>query len=93
MALTKTTEIGQIEVATIYKHIQVRTDTVIKEDGEELSRTFHRHVLTPGMLDGSNDLVETDISGEDAQGQQVCGIYWTQAVKDAWKAKLIAHKG
>ena len=93
MALTKTTEIGQIEVATIYKHIQVRTDTVIKEDGEELSRTFHRHVLTPGMLDGSNDLVETDISGEDAQVQQVCGIYWTQAVKDAWKAKLIAVKG
>ena len=93
MALTKTTEIGQIEVATIYKHIQVRTDTVIKEDGEELSRTFHRHVLTPGMLDGSNDLVETDISGEDAQVQQVCGIYWTQAVKDAWKAKLIADKG
>ena len=93
MALTKTTEIGQIEVATIYKHIQVRTDTVIKEDGEELSRTFHRHVLTPGMLDGSNDLVETDISGEDAQVQQVCGIYWTQAVKDAWKAKLIADNG
>ena len=93
MALTKTTEIGQTEIVTEHKHIQVRTDTVIKEDGKELSRQYHRHVLTPGMLDGSNNLVETDISGEDAQVQQVCGIYWTQAVKDAWKAKLIADKG
>ena len=93
MALTKIIEIGQTEVVTAYKHIQVRTDTVIKEDGTELSRSFHRHVLTPGMLDGSDNLVETSISGEDAQVQQVCGIYWTQAVKDAWKAKLIADKG
>ena len=88
MALTKIIEIGQTEVVTAYKHIQVRTDTVIKEDGTELSRSFHRHVLTPGMLDGSDNLVETSISGEDAQVQQVCGIYWTQAVKDAWTANL-----
>lgn len=93
MALTKTTEIGQIEVITTHKHIQVRTDTVVKEDGTELSRKYHRHVLTPGVLDGSDNLVETNISSEDAQVQQVCGIYWTQAIKDAWKAKLIANKG
>jgi|TARA_R110000744_G_scaffold218298_1_gene337046 hypothetical protein len=93
MAITKETIIGKMEVVTDFKHIQVRTDTVIKEDGTELSRSFHRHVLTPGMLDGSDNLVETSISGEDAQVQQVCGIYWTQAVKDAWKAKLIADKG
>ena len=93
MAITKEIIIGKMEVVTNFKHIQVRTDTVIKEDGTELSRSFHRHVLTPGMLDGSDNLVETSISGEDAQVQQVCGIYWTQAVKDAWKAKLIADKG
>jgi hypothetical protein len=93
MAITKETIIGKMEVVTDFKHIQVRTDTVVKEDGTELSRSFHRHVLTPGMLDGSDNLVETSISGEDAQVQQVCGIYWTQAVKDAWKAKLIADKG
>jgi len=93
MAITKETIIGKMEVVTDFKHIQVRTDAVIKEDGTELSRSFHRHVLTPGMLDGSDNLVETSISGEDAQVQQVCGIYWTQAVKDAWKAKLIADKG
>ena len=90
MALTKTTEIGQIEVVTTHKNVQVRTDTVVKEDGTELSRTYHRHVLTPGLLGDSDNLVETDISGEDAQVQQVCGIYWTQAVKDAWLSKLIA---
>jgi len=93
MAITKETIIGKMEVVTDFKHIQDITDTVIKEDGTELSRSFHRHVLTPGMLDGSDNLVETSISGEDAQVQQVCGIYWTQAVKDAWKAKLIADKG
>lgn len=93
MAITKETEIGQIEVVTEFKHVQVRTDTVIKEDGTELSRTFHRHVLTPGRLDGESDtLIDGDISGEDAQVQQVCGIYWTQAIKDAWKDKLIADK-
>ena len=51
MAITKETEIGKMEVVTEYKHIQVRTDTVIKEDGKELSRTFHRHVIKPDISD------------------------------------------
>ena len=49
MAITKTTEIGKMEIVTEYKHIQVRTDTVLKEDGVELSRSFHRHVVTPNI--------------------------------------------
>ena len=49
MALTKETIIGKMEVVTDFKHIQVRTDTVIKEDGVELSRSFHRHVVTPDI--------------------------------------------
>ena len=93
MAITKETEIGRIEVVTEFKHIQVRTDTVIKEDGVELSRKFHRHVLDPGTLDGGDNLVDRDISGEDAQVQGICNTVWTQAIKDAWKAKLIADKG
>jgi len=92
MALAKEIKIGAIEVVTDYKHIQVRTDTVVKEDGVELSRKYHRHVLICGALDNSNNLVDTDISGQDAQVQQVCGVYWTQAIKDAWKAKLIEDK-
>ena len=93
MAITKTTEIGQVEVASSFKHVQVRTDTVIKEDGKELSRTYHRHVLQCGDLDDSDNLVDTDISGENSEVQAICNVAWTQAVKDAWKAKMIATKG
>ena len=92
MAITKTTEIGQMEVVGEYKHVQVRTDPVIKEDGTELSRTYHRHVLTPGKLNDSDALVDTDISGEDSAVQSVCNAVWTDAVKNAWKSKLIADK-
>ena len=92
MAITKTTEIGQMEVVGEYKHVQVRTDTVIKEDGTDLSRTYHRHVLTPGKLNDSDALVDTDISGEDSAVQSVCNAVWTDAVKNAWKSKLIADK-
>ena len=74
MAITKTTEIGKIEVVSEYKHVQVRTDTVIKEDGTEISRSYHRHALTPDM----------DISGEDAEVQAVANSVWTDAVKSAW---------
>ena len=82
MAITKTTEIGKIEVVSEYKHVQVRTDTVIKEDGAEISRTFPRHVLPPDM----------DISGEHAEVQAVANVAWTDDVKAAWKANLIANK-
>ena len=51
MAITKETEIGKIEIVTEYKHIQVRTDTVIKEDGTELSRTYHRHIVKCNISD------------------------------------------
>ena len=92
MALTKETQIGKIEVVGQYKSVQVRTDTVIIEDGEELSRKYHRHVLTPGALDGSDNLVATNISGEAAEVQAVCNGVWTDAVKLAWKNQLIANK-
>ena len=93
MAITKTKEISKIEVVTEYKHVQVKTDTVIKEDGTEISRSAHRHVLAPGTrLDGSDNLVATDISGEDAEVQAVANAVWTDSVKTAWKNKLIADK-
>ena len=92
MALTKTTEIYQVEVVGPYKHVQVRTATIVKEDGTELSRSFHRKVLDPGYLDGSNNLEETDISGETTEVQGICNAVWTSTIKDSWKAKLIADK-
>ena len=74
MAITKETEIAKIEVVGQYKAIQVRTDTVIKEDDKEISRSAHRHTIHPDM----------DISGEDAEVQAVANSVWTDAVKSAW---------
>ena len=58
MAITKETEITKIEVVGEYKSISVRTDTVIKEDGKELSRSVHRHSLIIGTLDKDDNLVD-----------------------------------
>ena len=78
MAITKEIIIGKIEVVTNFKHIQVRTDTVIKEDGKELSRTYKRHVI-------ASDISSDDLAKQDTEVQQIAnsGI-WTQEVKDAW---------
>ena len=92
MALTKTIVEDKIEVVGDYKLIHVRTASVIKEDDTELTRSFHRKVVDPGTLDGSDNLVNRDISGESAEVQGICNSVWTSTVKDAWKAKLIADK-
>ena len=80
MAITKETEIGKIEIVTEYKHIQVRTDTVIKEDGKELSRTHHRHVVKCNISDD-------DLAKEHADVQTIAnsGI-WTTEIKNAFIA-------
>ena len=92
MALTERFENDKIEVVGQYKAVQVRKATIIEKDGVELTRSFHRHALTCGVLDESNNLVDTDISGEDADVQAICNAAWTQTVKDAYKAHLIANK-
>ena len=91
MALTKTTENDKIEVVNRW-NIQVRTATIIKEDGKELSRSFHRKLLVPGKLDASDNLVATNISGEDADVQAICNAAWTSQVKTDFTAYLVANK-
>ena len=91
MAITKTTENDKIEVVNKW-NIQVRTATVIKEDGAELTRSFHRKVLVPGTLDSSDNLVATNISGEDADVQAICNAAWTSQVKTDFTAFLVANK-
>ena len=91
MALTKTTENDKIEVVGKW-NIQVRNATVIKEDGKELSRSFHRKILVPGSLDASDNLVDTDLSGEDADVKAIAEAAWTTQVKADFKAHLIANK-
>ena len=92
MAITKETQIGKIEVVGKYKSVQVRTDTVVMEDGVELTRKYHRHALSCGTLDDSDNLVDTDISGEHAEVQTICNAVWTDAVKLAYKNYLISIK-
>ena len=92
MALAESIEYDKIEVVGQYKAVQVRKATVIKKDGVELTRSFERYVLQAGTLDASDNLVDTDISSEPAEVQAICNAVWTQTVKDAWKAKLIADK-
>ena len=92
MALTETIEYDKIEVVGVYSAVQVRKATIIKRDDVEIpgSRSFERYVLNAGLLDASNNLVDTDISGEPAKVQSICNAVWTDDVKAAWKAKLIA---
>ena len=82
MALTESIEYDKIEVVGIYKAVQVRKATVIKKDDKELTRTFERYVLHP----------DSDISNEPAEVSAICNAVWTDAVKTAWTAKLIADK-
>ena len=96
MAITKTTENDKIEGVRRW-NIQIRSATIIKEDGVELTRSFHRHVLVPGTLKGGSgsdkdDLVETDISGEDADVQAICNAAWSSQVKTDFTAFLVANK-
>ena len=92
MALTETTEYDKIEVVSIYKSIQVRKASVIKKDNVEIARSYERYSLSCGMLDDSDNLVDTDISAQPTEVQQICNTVWTDDVKALWKAKLIAEK-
>ena len=92
MALTKTIIDDKIEVVGEHKHVQIRTATVIKEDGKELSRSFTRRVLHAGTLDGSDNFVDTNISSESAEIQGIANTVWTTDVKNSYKAFLIANK-
>jgi hypothetical protein len=84
MALAESIEYDKIEVVGQFKAVQVRKANVIKKDGVELTRSFERYVLHPGTLDASDNLVDTDLSGEPAEVSAICNAVWTDAVKTAW---------
>tara|TARA_R100000353_G_scaffold175600_1_gene146404 strand:+ start:1298 stop:1591 length:294 start_codon:yes stop_codon:yes gene_type:complete len=92
MALSETIEYDKIEIVGQYKHVQVRKASVIKKDGKEITRSFERYVLDPGRLDASNNLVDTDLSGEPTEISTLATAAWTTDIKAAWKAKLIADQ-
>ena len=82
MALTEETVQDKIEIVSEHKFIQVRTATVIKRDGVEISRSFSRHVVAP----------DADVSGESAEVQAIAAAVHTQAVKDAYAAHLASQE-
>ena len=78
MAITKRTEQDKIEVVGEFKQIQVRTATVIEEDGVELSRNYHRHIITP----------DSDSSKESADVKAMVAHFHTNAVKKSYAKYL-----
>ena len=83
MALTERFENDKIEIIGKCKVIHVRRATVIERDGVELTRSFHRHVIHPLTKDMNGNIVDTDISGEDADVQAIAAAAWTDDVKEA----------
>ena len=99
MALNKTILVDKCEVVSLgstyttnnWKVLQVRTATVIDEDGTELSRSFHRHVIEPGVLSGVGltAITATDVSGEDAGVQAIFNAVMTDEVKEAYRLNAV----
>ena len=81
MSLTEKTEVGKIEISGEFNHVHVRIDNIILKDGEEISRTYRRYVISP--LD--------DFSGEDDKVKSVCSSVFTDQVKNAY-SEFLANK-
>ena len=90
MSLTEETIEDKIEI-TADKSVQVRTATVIKRDGVEISRGFHRHVVAPSTKTGDT-WADTDISSESAEVQAICSAVRTDAVKTAYQKAMDANE-
>ena len=80
MALTEETVQDKIEIVGDYKMIQVRTATIIKKDGVEINRSFHRHVVAP----------DSDTSGESDDVKAIAAQVHTDEIKTAY-AKHVAE--
>ena len=78
MALSEETEQDKIEIIKPFNHIQVRTATILKKDGVEISRSFHRHVVAP----------DADVSGESDDVKALAAQFHTDAIKTAYAAHL-----
>ncbi|MDC3304651.1 hypothetical protein OAV48_00895 [bacterium] len=85
MALSEETVQDKIEIVSEHKFVQVRTATVIKRDGVEISRSFSRHVVAP-------DISADDLANESTEVQAICAAVHTDAVKTAYAAHLAAQE-
>ena len=78
MALTERTEADKIEIIGPFRAVQVRTATIIERDGEEVTRSYHRHVIQAGE----------DYSAEDAEVQAICAAVHTSEIIAAYEASV-----
>ena len=83
MALTKENKIEKIEIVGDYKAIQVKTATIVKEDGETISVSYDRKVLHP----------DSDMTNEDQEVKDVSNVVWTDEIKTAWSDYQASSKG
>tara|TARA_R110000803_G_scaffold117831_1_gene186290 strand:- start:30 stop:305 length:276 start_codon:yes stop_codon:yes gene_type:complete len=84
MALTEEIVEDKIEIVGEYKNIQVRTATVIKRDGVELTRSFHRHVLQPSTKT-DDSWAPTNVTAESTEVQAICAAVWTDDIRSAFQ--------
>ena len=89
MALTEETIEDKIEIVGDHKSVQVRTATIIKRDGTEISRSFHRHALSCSTKT-DDTWADTDISGESTEVQAICNAVLTDAIKTSYQAAMDA---
>ena len=81
MSLTEQTLDDKIELVGEFRLVHIRTATIIKRDGVELSRSFLRRVLAPNA----------DVTEENEEIQGITSAAWTQEVKDAYTAFLASQ--
>ena len=100
MALEEVIEYDKIEIVGRHKVVQVRKATVIKKNGEEITRSFQRYVLDPGTLEHGTDNLDENPLTKEPDGvtdipdevKAICTAAWTPVIKVAWKTKLIPDK-
>lgn len=99
MALTETIEYDKIEVVGLYSAVQIRKKHIVKKDGVQIASSFSRYTLNCGSIDESNNFVDNPLDKEldgvtaiPDKVKGICNTVWTTDIKDAYKAKLIAHK-
>ena len=97
MALNKTIVVDKCEVVSLgstyttknWKVLQVRTATVIDEDGAELSRYYHRHVINPGVVGVGTSITPTDVSGEDPSVQAIANAVFDADCLEAYRLNAV----
>ena len=99
MALSESIEYDKIEVVGQFKHIQVKKVHVIKKDGKDVARENERYSLNCGKVNASDNFIDNPLTKEPDgvtdipdEVKNIANLVWTQSVKDAWKAKLIADR-